>query len=195
VERHLLPNEIELILDGEEGFGITQLKAHLRDCAPCRASLDEARAVVEALDHLPHFSPSPQFAPKLMARVQVFEPWHVAALDSARRWLPQSRPLRVVAGVMAASMALAVSLGAVFLATRFDQVLFFGTLAASRGREALVAGLGDTVAALFGDAALDALRTAGPMGMTIGLTAFLVVVAGAALGLRALATASRRRRA
>ena len=43
--RHLLPNEIDLLVDGEVGFGVAPLRAHVRECAECHAKLDEAREV------------------------------------------------------------------------------------------------------------------------------------------------------
>ena len=98
MKRHLLPNEIDLLLDGEVGFGVTPLKAHVRTCEDCRTTLEEARTVVTALEHLPHLAPSPLFANRLMSQVQVFVPWHVAALDSARRYVPRSQPVRYLVG-------------------------------------------------------------------------------------------------
>ena len=88
MDRHLLPEEIDLLLDGEVGFGTAPLKAHARSCAECRAELEDARAVVRELEHLPHLSPSPLFTERIMAHVQVFVPWHVALLDTARQWMP-----------------------------------------------------------------------------------------------------------
>ena len=79
--RHLLPDEIDLLLDDEVGFGVQPLKAHIRDCADCRAKVDEARFVVDALEDLPHFAPSHSFANRVMSQVPVFVPWHVAARE------------------------------------------------------------------------------------------------------------------
>ncbi|HVT40589.1 MAG TPA: hypothetical protein VHE78_16215, partial [Gemmatimonadaceae bacterium] len=64
--RHLLPNEIDLLLDGEVGFGVSPLRAHADDCEPCRARLADARLVVEALERLPHFAPSMRFANQVL---------------------------------------------------------------------------------------------------------------------------------
>ena len=35
--RHLLPAEIDLLLDEEVGFGVSPLRAHVQACADCRA--------------------------------------------------------------------------------------------------------------------------------------------------------------
>ena len=193
--RHLLPNEIDLLLDGEVGFGVTPLRAHVRGCAQCRAELEEARALTAALEHLPHFAPSPLFAERVMAQVQVFEPAHVTALDTARRWLPASRPARALAGVAAGGVALFLSVATLWLAARLDVLLFVTNVAAERTRTTLVDALGDAAAAALGQPALDAVRATGPSGLALALTALLVAVVVAAVALRALVVTSSRRRA
>jgi len=192
--RHLLPNEIDLLLDGEVGFGVTPLKAHVRQCPQCRAELEEARAVATELDALPHLAPSPLFAERVMAKVQVFEPAHVAATNTARRWLPESRPARVLAGAMAASAAVVLSIGALWIGANLDSLIFLSDLAAERGRGALATAIGRLLAATFGEPAVDALAARGALGLAIALTALIATIVAAALGLRAVAGASRRRR-
>ena len=66
--RHLLPNEIDLLVDGEAGFGVAPLRAHILECGECRERLDDARVVVEALEALPHFAPNARLAERVMAR-------------------------------------------------------------------------------------------------------------------------------
>ena len=51
--RHLLPNEIDLLLDGEVGFGVAPLQAHVAACEDCQARLARSRKVVHALEDLP----------------------------------------------------------------------------------------------------------------------------------------------
>jgi hypothetical protein len=189
--RHLLPNEIDLLLDGEVGFGVTPLKAHVRACAQCRAEFEEARAVAAELDALPHLAPSPLFAERVMAKVQVFEPAHVAVTNTARRWLPQSRPARVLAGAMAASAAVVLSVGALWIGANLN---ILANLIAERGRGTLAAAVGRLVAAAFGQPAVDALTSSGLGGVAIAITVLLATVFATALGLRAVAIASRRRR-
>jgi len=191
--RHLLPDEIDQLLDGEAGFGVAPLLAHVESCPKCRAELTEARQVVGALERLPHFAPSPLFTDRVMAQVQVFEPWHVSALDTVRKWAPASRPARAVALAATVMMALVVSVGAVWMAVRLDAFLFFFDLAGQRARVAMFDSLGSAIADAFGTAALDALRTGGPVA-AIGITGFLILVVLAAIGLRALVATARRRR-
>ena len=100
--RHLLPDEIDQLLDGETGFGIAPLEAHVRECEQCRAELEAERQVVAAVEELPRLAPSPLFADHVVAQVNVYEPWDVAVRDAAAGWVqrfvPQSRPLRTLAG-------------------------------------------------------------------------------------------------
>ena len=192
--RHLLPEEFDLLLDGEVGFGVTPLKAHVRACAQCRAELEEARAVAAELDALPHLAPSPLFAERVMAKVQVFEPAHVTATHAVRRWVPQSGPARVLAGAMAASAAVVLSIGALWIGANLDSLFFLADLLADRGRGALAAGMGRLVAAAFGQPAVDALASRGLGGVAIAHRALLATIGATALGLRAVAVASRRRR-
>lgn len=191
--RHLLPDEIDQLLDGEAGFGVAPLQAHVDSCPACRAELAEARQVVSALERLPHLAPSPLFTDRVMAQVQVFEPWHVSALDAARQWLPASRPARATALAVASVVALIVSIGAVWMAVRLDAFLFFFDLAGQRVRTAVFDAAGGAIANTFGAVAVDALRTGG-MAATIGITAFLALIVLAAFGLRAVVATARRRR-
>ena len=192
--RHLLPNEIDLLLDGDVGFGVAPLRAHVATCDHCTAELDEARAVVEALDHLPHLTPSPLFAERVMARTQVFQPWHVAALDSARRIVPASGPARVLVGVAASTVALMLTAVTVFLVTRLDALLFIGQLVLQRSRDMVLGGLDGLVGSVLGDAGVSVLRASGAAGIALAIVAVILSGALAAGGLRAAVSASRRNR-
>jgi hypothetical protein len=191
--RHLLPDEIDQLLDGEAGFGLAPLHTHVEQCAECRAELAEARQVVSALERLPHLAPSPLFSDRVMSQVQVFEPWHVSAADTAKRWLPASRSARAIGLATASVFALVVSIGAVWMAVRLDAFLFFFDLAGQRVRAAVFDSVGGAIANTFGATAVDALR-AGGMTAAIGVTGFLALVVLAAFGLRALVATARRRR-
>ena len=191
--RHLLPDEIDQLLDGEAGFGVAPLQAHVESCAQCRAELAEARQVVSALERLPHLAPSPMFADRIMSQVQVFEPWHVAAIDSVKQWVPASRSARVAGIAATAVVALVVSVAAVWTAVRLDAFLFFFDLAGQRVRVALFDAVGSAIASTFGDAAVTALRVGG-ITAAVGITGFLALVVLAAVGLRAIFATARRRR-
>ena len=192
--RHLLPEEIDLLLDGELGFGVAPLRSHVDRCERCRAELDAARVLVSELEQVPHLAPSPLFTEKVMAQVQVIEPVHVAALQTARRWMPASRPMRVLAGVGASAVGLVLTTIALWAVGNLEALIFFGEVMLERTRSALLAGLGSAIQGTLGQPALDALQTGGPAAALAIVTGLVVAVAGATLGLRALAGASRRSR-
>jgi hypothetical protein len=192
VDRHLLPDEIDQLLDGEVGFGIAPLRAHARQCAHCRAELEGAQSLVSALEHLPLLSPSPAFAERVMAHVQVFIPWHVAAQDTIRGWLPRSRPARAAAATVVAAGTLVLTALALFVLTRFDVVAFATGLALQRARALAAAGVASTVASIVGQPAASALRAGGMAGIFLVAALALLMTAAAARALRALAVAPRR---
>lgn len=192
--RHLLPTEIDLLLDGEEGFGVAPLKAHVRACAECQGRLEEARFVADALEELPRFAPSFVFADHVMAQVPVFVPWHTAARDSVRRWVPQSRPARVAALVLAGSVASVLTAAILWLATQTDLLVFASGIAGSRLRDAVVVAGQDALVGLFGSQTLALASQAGLTGLAVMIGGFLGAAAAATFGLRAIALASSRRR-
>lgn len=196
--RHLLPTEIDLLLDGEEGFGVAPLMAHVRACPDCLARLEEARVVTDAIEELPHFAPSFNFADAVMAQVPVFVPWHVAARDAARatvqRWVPASRPGRVAAIGLAASVASVLTVAILWIATQTDILVFASGVAGSRAREILFEGARDVMLAVFGSQTLALASQAGTAGLLLLVGGFLGVSAAATLSLRRIALASSRRR-
>ena len=195
--RHLLPDEIDQLLDGEVGFGVAPLQAHLRECDQCRAAYEAEREVVEALEHLPRLAPSPDFTSRVMAQVQIYEPWHVAARDSVvgliRPLAPRSQPVRLVVGVAALSLAALVSVATVWLAGHADATLFFAGLV----RTTLVRGLATTgaavVQALLGRSATQALGGNATAIIVASISLYIVVFLAAAFALRAAAVSRRRR--
>ena len=192
--RHLHPNEIDLLLDGDAGFGLAPLKAHVRRCPDCAAQVEDARRLVQLLDELPHFAPAPFFADRVMARVQVFEPWHVTLRDSVRRWMPQTRPMQALAGAAAATVFAMVSVAAIALLGRLDVVAFAWGMAVERGRGMLVTTLGEMIGAIFGPTAVVTLAGASAGGLLAFVALFLAALVGAALLLRAATTSFRRQR-
>ena len=193
--RHLLPDEIDLLLDDEVGFGVAPLKAHIRDCADCRAKVDEARIVVDALEDLPHLAPSHTFADRVMSQVPVFVPWHVAARDAVSQWVPQSRSARVAMVAMATSAGAVLTGVILWIATQAD-VVALASGAAGDGVQRLASNAGRGIlATVFGDQMFAAIQRFGAVGIAAALLGIIVTAAGSAAGLRALAAASSRRRA
>jgi hypothetical protein len=192
VERHLLPEEIDLLLDGEVGFGTPPLKAHVRSCAACSKELEGARALVRQLEHLPHIAPSPLFASRVLERVQLFVPWHVALLDSVRGFIPQSRSLRFAAAGMFASIAVVLTVVSVWVFTRIDAVMFTADLVLDRMRTAAFGAVGTGMSALFGEAARP-LLAGGPLGLAAAALLLLVTGVAAATMIRVAAVRARAR--
>lgn len=192
--RHLLPTEIDLLLDDEEGFGVAPLKAHVRSCTECQLKLEEARVVTDAIEELPHFAPSFRFADVVMAQVPVFVPWHVAARDTVRPWIPRSRTARVAALALASSVATVLTVAILWISTRTDLLVFASSIAGSRVRELVIESGRDALASFFGAQALTLAAQAGAVGMLVLAGGFLVAVAAATFGLRTIALASSRRR-
>ena len=192
MDRHLLPSEIDLLLDGEVGFGTSPLKTHIRKCASCRAELEEARATVRALEHLPHLAPSPLFAERVLSRVNIFVPWHVAVLDTLRGFVPSSRRGRVVFGLTAGSLAAVMSVLVLWIALRFDAVLFAAGLLADRVRANILDAAGSLLAGALGDSAYTIVRTSGLFGLAVLTLALIAAALIAATLLRTIAVHRRR---
>ena len=187
--RHLTPQEIDLLVDGEEGFGIAPLAAHIEECVTCRTELEAQQKLVGALEKLPHFTTSPLFAYRVMREVQVFEPWHVAAMNSVQRFIPRSRPARVLAAGLAGVVATTLTIATVWIASRLDAAAFLVTLGFERMR-----GVGNQAVTSFVGSTLGHGLAASPNVTMLVASGFLAAVAVSAFGLRALAAASRRRR-
>lgn len=192
--RHLLPDEIDLLVDGEEGFGVAPLAAHVDRCAACQSELEAQQRLVSRLEQLPHHAPTPLFAYRVMGQVRVFEPWHVAALNAVQRVVPRSRPARAFAAVTAGVMAVLLTLGTVWLAARLNGVVFLATAAMDRARSATLGAVRGLAQALVGDAGTGALAGAGSPGIVLAASVLLLAVLCAALAIRQLAAVSRRRR-
>lgn len=193
--RHLLPDEIDLLLDDEVGFGVAPLKTHLRDCAECRARVDEARFVVDALEDLPHFAPSHTFADRVMIQVPVFVPWHVTARDTAMRWLPRSQTARVAVGALAASAASIITLAILWIATQTDVVTVASGAAGDEVRGLVFEAGRQVLTTVFGDQMFAIIQRTGTLGVGAALLGLVAAAAGSIAGLRALAAASSRHRA
>jgi hypothetical protein len=192
--RHLLPEEIDLLLDGEEGFGVAPLRNHLAECPTCQTQYRALAAVVGGLESLPLLAPSPVFADRVLQQVQVFEPWHVALRDTVKRWMPQSSIGRVFAGATGGVMAVALTFVAVWLGQRADAVLFLANLGLQRTRDGLTDMAHSVALSLFGNSAASALQSGGAVAVLAATGAMVAAVLAVAFGVKSLATASRRRR-
>lgn len=192
--RHLLPTEIDLLLDGEVGFGVAPLREHVEACDECRREFETARSVIGTLDTLPRFAPAPSFADRVMNGVQIVEPWHVAIADTARRLVPRSAPLRVVMATTAGLIGIALSSAAVWLAFRTDVALYAGGLIADRLRQTVGGALTAVGRDLLGPGASDAVAAWGPGAIGAGVAIVVTTAIATAVALRAAAASARRAR-
>lgn len=190
--RHLLPNEIDLLVDGEAGFGVAQLRAHIDECADCSERLLDARIVVDALESLPHFAPDSRLADRVMSQVPVFVPAHVAARDSVAVWLPRAGAARIAAAAVFASVAGTMSLAMIWLAAQGDAAVFITGLLGDRLRSAVLSGARDLAVSLLGDAALSAIQASGVAGLALLGAGFVLTAFGTIAGIRRLALSSNR---
>ena len=193
--RHLLPDEIDLLLDDEVGFGVQPLKAHLAECDECRTRVEEARFVVDALEDVPHFAPSHTFSDKILSQVPVFVPWHVTARDTVLQWLPQSRPARIAVAALATSATSVMTILILWIATQSSVV----AVATGAAGEQVVRGLlynagHEVLATVFGDQVFGMIQQTGSLGIAAALLGLVAAAGGSIAGLRALAAASSRRR-
>ena len=191
--RHLLPNEIDLILDEETGFGVQPLREHVRGCPDCRARLDGAKALVDELGEVPLLSPRYGLADRVMSQVPVFVPWHVAARDTVLRWVPQSPASRALAAALVAVVGSLITGLTLWMATRGEMLAMFTGLVGERARTTLTDAAGDVVVSLFGPQVVAAVQQVGLIGVAIAAAGFLVASLATVFGLRLIATSSRAR--
>ncbi len=194
LDRHLRSDEVDLLLDGEEGFGVAPLRAHVRLCIQCRKDLDRARELVMLLDRLPDFAPSSLFSDKVMSQVQVFEPWHAAALNTAWRFVPKTRPARVAAGFGAVASAGLLAAAGAWAVSRADIGFLLAQVGLEKIQDNVAAAFNDVMTAALGQSTLDMIQAGGAGFAALALGGFVTAAGLAVVGLRALASASRRSR-
>lgn len=190
-EKHLEPEQIEQLLDGEEGFGAAQLWAHLWSCPQCEAELERARDFMLALDTLPDFEPGNGFANRVMSEVQVFEPWYVALARSVKGLIPARGPSRVLAGLGAAAGAGLATAGATWAVAHMDIAVLLAQMGLSRFREQISAAFSDLFRTLAGQPGLDMLQQSSPETIAIMAGGFVAIAGVGVVGVRYLASSDR----
>ncbi len=193
-EKHLRPDEFDLLLDSGEGFGVAPLRAHVRNCVPCAVELERASHVLAMLDTLPDFSPRTGFADRVMSDVQVFEPWHAAAIGTVRRFVPSTHSGRVAAGVGAALSGGALTAALTWGVARADIGVLLAQVGLERFRDQAGAAFSDIIATVLGPHGIAAIQSGSPELAALTAGGFVAIVGLGVTGLRALATASSRKR-
>jgi hypothetical protein len=173
LDRHLVPDEIDLLLDEDAGSQSSALAEHVRECQGCAAELAAARRVIEEIEHLPHLAPSAFFAERLITRVSIFRPWYVAGLDLVRRLVPRSGAARALVATLAALAAVTLTAAAVWAVTQAEEFL---VLVGFVSDQAGVLG-NDVAATLFGSAAISAVQSGDRDVAVVSAAALLAAVA------------------
>jgi hypothetical protein len=191
--RHLLPNEIDLLLDEESGFGVQPLREHVRGCPDCRARLDGAERVASALAEIPLIAPRYGMADRIMSQVPVFVPWHVSALDSVVPWIPTSRVARLAAAALVGVAGTLVSGLTLWIATRGDLVSMITGLAGEGAQRAAADAAGDLIVAVLGPQVVAVVGQLGSLGVGLAMGGFVVASLATVFGLRRVAASTRAR--
>lgn len=191
--RHLLPNEIDLLLDEETGFGVQPLREHARACAECEQRLTEARQVTDALVALPVLAPRIGLADRVMSQVPVFVPWHVTARDTLRQWTPGSPVARLAAAAVMGMVGLWVTGLTLWIATRGDMLAVLTGVLGEGARATFARVVSDVVLALLGPQTVEAVQLVGPLGAALAGAGFLAAGLATVLGLRRIAVSGRSR--
>ncbi len=193
-QRHLLPSEIDLLVEGDPAPGLAELQAHVDACAACRRRVREGKLIATTLETMiPHAKPRPGFADRIMGEVAVSQPWYAAAASRAAALLPQTPRGRWAIGALAVAGSAALLAVGGWLAMRADGAALIGATAIDRARVDLASASGDALGALFGEGAVSALRDGGLPAFLAGAGVFLGALAAATAGFSALAGVSRRR--
>lgn len=191
--RHLRPDEFDLLLDSEEGFGVAPLRQHVAECATCREELAAQQAVMAALDTLPDLAPAAGFADRVMRQVQVFEPWHAALGRTVAPLVPASRGAQLAAGMAAALGLGGVTAAATWMLARADMAVLLAQFGMDQLRGQMRDSLASVVAAVLGSGGEAVVRGASPEVLALWVGGFVAVSGVAVAGLRSMAAAESRR--
>lgn len=100
---HPTPDRLEAYAEGTlDGAERAVVDSHLVRCDRCRSELEELETLFEALAALPQFEPSAGFAERVMAGVQLRQPWPARIAARLRRLLPSSATGWTLAAVLLA---------------------------------------------------------------------------------------------
>lgn len=86
---HPAPEVVEAYIGGSlSDADRAVLESHLIGCQQCTAEVEEWRALFAGLAALPYLDPTPGFADRVMANVQVRQPWQARVAALLRRVIP-----------------------------------------------------------------------------------------------------------
>lgn len=177
-------------------------------------NIDDFDAKLDELLRLPRFSPSADFADRVMSQVAVFQqresvkvaaplpgivrrPVAVAKPEWAvppaiARWIPASRPARYAAVALTAVTSFATTAGAVVVAANLGLASFVGSLALDR----MIGGVASFGTGLvnvgLGQNTLDIMSTGGPAQSALAIGGLAAGGIAALAGLRKAASLNPR---
>ena len=171
--------------------GLHPLKAHVRDCDDCRAQVDEARFVVDALEDVPHFAPSHTLrrpgdgAGAGLRALARHGARHRRSGGSRSRGRPASR-----SAALATSAASVLTVGDPLDRHADRRRSRSPSGAAGDQVRGLVYDAGrEVLATVFGDQMFAIIQQTGTLGIAAALLGLAAAAGGSIAGLRALAAA------
>lgn len=190
LDRHLTPDDIDLVLDGAMPPAIRE---HLNACAPCVALVRSERAVVRELGHLPRHVPSAGFEERVMARVLV-RPARTS-LAALRAGLFGTRQRAALAASVGIGLLVALGASIAWSATHQAELIALKQTVANEGMELLWTSLRALASMVIEQPWYGTLRAAldTPARLGVLATVGLLVYAGGVFALRRLLAAPIRR--
>jgi hypothetical protein len=116
---HPKDGRLEAYSDGTlAGDALAGVESHVRQCIRCQSEVEDWRSLFAALSALPALAPSPGFAGRVMAHVNVGQAWHARTAAALGRFVPRSTGGWMVAVAMLSIPALAAGTLLVWLLSR-----------------------------------------------------------------------------
>jgi anti-sigma factor RsiW len=86
---HPAPGEVEAYAAGTLGDADRAvLESHLLGCEQCAGEVEEWRALFSGLASLPYLEPTPGFVDRVMANIEIRQPWPLRVAALLRRLIP-----------------------------------------------------------------------------------------------------------
>lgn len=90
-KQHPTPERLQAFVEASlEGAEHAVVESHVASCHRCTSEVEAWRSLFTALGGLPHLAPSAGFANRVMAGVELPQPWLVRVLDLLRRFIPST---------------------------------------------------------------------------------------------------------
>lgn len=116
---HPAPDQLEAYVEGSLGAADRAvLESHLTTCARCASEVEEWRAIFAALSSLPRLEPTPGFADRVMAGVQIRLSWMDRVVALLRKLVPTTTMGWVVVTLLLALPVIATGGATAWLLSR-----------------------------------------------------------------------------